>query len=208
MRFFKAKHNLLTFFLHTLLIVPPVVAVPPQELYGEPCQAYAIVCFISFFIGTALCALIHKYCTHQSPPPPAQPTMTTEDIEKQLLEKLQAMLNTTHAQQTHVANTVTTKQKKIFSEITTHNNTMKTLLLILITQTSLATKNSNELHKKIDVCTKESCSNTFAPIAYYWMNEYKKQKALVEQYQQKSMLTENRLEPFMPPASHVQLVNQ
>ncbi len=65
MRSFNAKYNLSIFFLATFLFVQTMVSVPPQELYSESGQTYVIVYFISFFLGVALCALIHKYCLRQ-----------------------------------------------------------------------------------------------------------------------------------------------
>ena len=95
MRLFNAKPNLLALFLYTLLIMQPIAAVPPQELYGEPCQAYGILCFISFFMGTILYVLIHKCCIYQPTPSSIPPIMDKESVEKELMEKLQTMVQRT-----------------------------------------------------------------------------------------------------------------
>ena len=88
---FNAKRNLLLLCIYMILITTPMVAVPPQELYGEPSQTYAILCIISFFIGTMLYVLIHKCCIYQ-PTPSSIPPVDRESMEKELMEKLQTMV--------------------------------------------------------------------------------------------------------------------
>jgi hypothetical protein len=60
--FFNKKYVKL---LTLVIIAQPLLAVPPQEVYGESCQAYMIVYFITFLIGTILCGIIHEYSLYQ-----------------------------------------------------------------------------------------------------------------------------------------------
>jgi len=65
MRIINAKKNLCALLLSIFFIQQSMIAMPPQELYFEPSQSYALVYFIFFCIGTAACTLIHKYCIQQ-----------------------------------------------------------------------------------------------------------------------------------------------
>ena len=80
MSIINTKHNLCALLLIILFIQQSTVAMPPQELYFEPSQSYALACFISFCIGTVVCTLIHKYCM----PQPISPIKNTspEKIEE------------------------------------------------------------------------------------------------------------------------------
>lgn len=93
MRLFNTNHHLLILQLCLLAIVSPIAAVPPQEIAAEPCQTYAIVCFISFCLGTLLCGLIHKYCTPQPIIPPKKQPAEEFISQQDFLKKLLALKN-------------------------------------------------------------------------------------------------------------------
>lgn len=95
MGFFNIKLNLLALVCITF-IMQSMVAVPPQELQVEPSQTYAILCIVSFLMGTVLYVLLHKYCSYQLTPSSIPPAMNKESMEKELMEKLETMLQKIH----------------------------------------------------------------------------------------------------------------
>ncbi len=82
MSFFNVKLHLLALFLYTSLFMQSIAAVPPQEMYGEPCQPYSILCIISFFMGILLYIFIHQCCIYQPTPSSIPPTINKENSDK------------------------------------------------------------------------------------------------------------------------------
>ena len=203
MGLFNAKHNLLAIFLCTLLIMQPIVAIPPQELYGEPCQAYAFLYFISFFMVTALCALIHKYF---SQPPIAQPLIheTSSPITKEIYigehrshkkqhnkemnptQQLQAQMQTIKARQEKM-NSATIETKKAIDQLT---KTMLIALCFFAHQTAVAHEKNQQLLQKVLTTKHKDC----IPIVLFtcYVIAHNKQKIFMKE-QTKHIETQNIL---------------
>ncbi|HLC06552.1 MAG TPA: hypothetical protein VJJ26_00045 [Candidatus Babeliales bacterium] len=185
-----AKSNLLILFLCTLLTIQPLNCMPPQELSFEPSQPYAIICFISFCIGAALCALIHKYCVHQPVIQPIKDSSEKKEEKKKIFDALNTNILTIKTEQQKMVDIVT-EQSETTKNFTITNNWMQLVLCAVAYQTSLA--KNDLLLKKVKRISKERNGYVPAPVAYYWMNKYKEQTTLLEEYKRTSMSTEAQL---------------
>jgi len=171
---FDTKINFLALFLCAVFFLQNLNGMPPQELYLEPSQPYAIACFLSFFIGAILCGLIHRYCVQ---PPIIQPEKPKEPNEekKKLFDSLNIKIETLQTKQDEMVSVIT-EQKKITDQLLSVCN--GTTFLCMCSLISLA-------HMKMMYPDKNRYANTtqsnFLPnfvAARYWKNKYENQKKL------------------------------
>ena len=171
MGFSNVKHNLLAICFCILLIMQPIVAIPPQELYGEPGQEHTFIfCLISFLMGTALYALIYKYFSrpsivqplvHETPSPIiiGEHRLQKKHQNKEMnpTQQLQAQMQTIKARQ-EKTNSATTETKKVI-------DILLMAFCFFTYQTTMAREKNQQLLQKVLTTQHKDC--TIMPTALF-----------------------------------------